>query len=86
MLKNNKSYDIIVKIEKCNTVLTEFKRMCIMFKEVETINPIYTARLDSGVIIFVYEDFAIGTDGERYRPVFIEDENGDWELDGWNIV
>ena len=54
-----------------------------MLKETEIIKPLYIARIENGTIIFVYDGYAEGDDGRRYRPVLGEDEYGECELLGW---
>lgn len=57
-----------------------------MLKETEIIRSLYTARLENGVIIFVYDGYAEGTDGKRYSPVLEADEEGDFEVVGWETA
>lgn len=57
-----------------------------MFRETEVLKSLYTARLENGVIIFVYDGYAQGSDGNIYKPVFEDYEDGDCEVSGWEIA
>ena len=57
-----------------------------MFKETEVIKALYTARLENGVILFVYDGYGEGNDGNIYKPVLDFDEDGDCEVIGWEIA
>lgn len=54
-----------------------------IFKETEIKNPLYTAKLDNGIYLFVFDGYAEGSDGCLYRCVCETDENGDIDLTGW---
>lgn len=54
-----------------------------MFKETEQFNPLYVAKLENGVVLFVYDGYAKGSDGRLYKPVIVEDEDEECEVIGW---
>lgn len=54
-----------------------------ILKQVEIKHPLYTVKLENGVTINVYGDYAIGNDGKRYYHV--GHENCDLlETVGWS--
>lgn len=54
-----------------------------IFKQTEIKRPIYTVKLENGVVINVYGGYAIGNDGKRYYHV--GHEKGDMlETVGWS--
>lgn len=55
----------------------------IVLKQTEIKHPVYAAKLESGVIINVYGDYAIGTDGKRYYHIGREND-GMLETIGWS--
>lgn len=57
-----------------------------MFRETEIIKPLYIVRIESGVILFVYDGYGEGNDGNIYKPVFETDDEGDSEVVGWEIA
>lgn len=52
-------------------------------RQIEIKQPLYIAKLDSGVIINVYDGYALGSDGRTYYHVGKEDENGILQTVGW---
>lgn len=55
-----------------------------MFKEKEILEtPLYMARLENEVVISVYGDYARGDDGNMYKLIYEDDENGDMTMLGW---
>ena len=53
------------------------------YKEKEIKNPLYTARLDNGVIILVFDGYAEGSDGNLYKCVEKEVREDEFEVIGW---
>lgn len=53
-------------------------------KQVELIHPMYIAKLDNGVTIQVYGDYALGDDGKTYYHVGFEDSDGVMQTVGWS--
>ena len=54
-----------------------------MFKEVEISNPLYIAKIENGVVLYVYDGYAEGDDGKIYKPVMQETVDDECELVGW---
>jgi len=57
-----------------------------MFRETEVLKPLYTARLENGVILLVYDGYGEGSDGNIFKPVLEFDKDGDCEVVGWEIA
>lgn len=53
-------------------------------KEKEIYHPMYVAELDNGVVLLVYEDYALGSDGKKYYHIGKEDAYGDLYTVGWS--
>ena len=53
-------------------------------QEVENIKPIAVLKLDNGVIILVFDGYALGSDGKTYYHIGREDEEGDLLTVGWS--
>ncbi len=56
-----------------------------MFRETEILKPLYTARIENGAVLFVYDGYAEGSDGNIYKPVFETFDDGDCEVVGWEV-
>lgn len=55
-----------------------------MLREKEIIKePLYIARLENDTIVFVYGNYAIGSDGKRYRCVEKQVGEDEFEFLGW---
>ena len=54
-----------------------------IYKEKEVKNPLFVAVLDNGVIVFVFDGYAEGSDGKIYKPVVEEIDNDEIEVVGW---
>ena len=54
-----------------------------VYKENSIKNPLYTAILDNGVNIFVYDGYAEGSDGKIYYSVIKETDEGEVIVEGW---
>lgn len=50
----------------------------------EQLEPITAFKLDNGVTIFVFDGYALGTDGKTYHHIGREDEYGDLVTLGWS--
>lgn len=50
----------------------------------ETSAPLYTAKLENGVTLFVYEKYAKGDDGNTYYHIGRKDKDGDLLTLGWS--
>lgn len=51
----------------------------IIYKELEVTEPFCVVKLENGVMVYVYENHAVGSDGKAYRCVeeeVAEDETG----------
>ena len=55
-----------------------------IYKETEILNPMFVAKLDSGVTLIVFEDYALGSDGKIYYHIGREDAEGDLITVGWS--
>ena len=56
-----------------------------IYKETEISHPLYTATLDSGITILVFDGYGEGSDGRVYKPVVEELTGGDCEVVGWCV-
>lgn len=54
-----------------------------IYKEKEVKNPLFVAVLDNGVIVFVFDGYAEGSDGKIYKPVVEEIDNEEIKVVGW---
>ena len=54
-----------------------------IYKETNIKNPFHITTLDNGVILFVYDGYAEGTDGRVYKPVVEDRGEGECEVIGW---
>ncbi len=54
-----------------------------IYKETEIKNPLYVSRLDNGVTLLVFGNYAEGSDGNTYRIVEHEVEEDEFEFLGW---
>lgn len=57
-----------------------------IYKEKEVKNPLFVAVLDNGVIVFVFDGYAAGSDGKIYKPVVEEIDNEEIKVVGWRKV
>ena len=57
-----------------------------IYKEKEVKNPLFVAVLDNGVIVFVFDGYAEGSDGKIYKPVVEEIDNEEIKVVGWRKV
>lgn len=55
-----------------------------IYKETEILNPMFVAKLDSGISLLVFEDYALGSDGKIYYHIGREDDEGDLVTIGWS--
>ena len=55
-----------------------------IYKETEILNPMFVAKLDSGISLLVFEDYALGSDGKIYYHIGREDAEGDLITVGWS--
>lgn len=55
-----------------------------IYKETEILNPMFVAKLDSGVTLLVFEKYALGSDGKIYYHIGREDAEGDLITVGWS--
>lgn len=55
----------------------------IIYKETEVKNPLYIVKLNNGVMLYVYENHAIGSDGKSYRCVEEEVAEDEYRIIGW---
>ena len=53
-------------------------------KQLQLMHPLYIAKLDNGVTIQVYGDYALGDDGKTYYHVGCEDSDGVMQTVGWS--
>ncbi len=53
-------------------------------KQTETLKPIAVFKLDNGVILLVFDGYALGSDGKTYYHIGSEDEDGDLITVGWS--
>ncbi len=53
-------------------------------QEVENIKPIAVLKLDNGVMLLVFDGYALGSDGKIYYHIGREDEEGDLLTVGWS--
>ena len=53
-------------------------------KQMKLMHPLYIAKLDNGVTIQVYGDYALGDDGKTYYHVGSEDADGVMQTLGWS--
>ena len=53
-------------------------------KQMKLMHPLYIAKLDNGVTIQVYGDYALGDDGKTYYQVGSEDADGVMQTLGWS--
>ena len=53
-------------------------------KEIETLKPMFVAKLDNDVILLVFDGYALGSDGKTYYHIGREDEEGDLLTVGWS--
>lgn len=53
-------------------------------KQMKLMHPLYIAKLDNGVTIQVYGDYALGDDGKTYYHVGSEDADGVMQILGWS--
>ena len=54
-----------------------------IYKETEMKHPLYVAKLENGVVLFVYDGYALGDDGYIYRPAVKEINDDELEFLGW---
>lgn len=54
-----------------------------IYKETESHNPLYTAKLENGVTVEVFGDYAKGSDGKTYYHIGRE-EGGVLKTVGWS--
>lgn len=54
-----------------------------IYKETEINHPLYTATLDSGITILVYDGYGEDHDGCVYKPVVEDRGEGECEVIGW---
>ena len=55
----------------------------IIYKEVEVTEPLYVVKLENGVMVYVYENHAVGSDGNAYRCVEEEVAEDEYRIIGW---
>ena len=55
-----------------------------IYKETEILNPMFVAKLDNGVTLLVFENYALGCDGKIYYHIGKEDAEGDLITVGWS--
>ena len=53
-------------------------------KQMKLMHPLYIAKLDNGVTIQVYGDYALGDDGKTYYHVGSEDADGVMQTLCWS--
>ena len=53
-------------------------------KQLQLMHPLYIAKLDNGVTIQIYGDYALGDDGKTYYHVGCEDSDGIMQTVGWS--
>ncbi|MBR2892286.1 MAG: hypothetical protein IKB94_00380 [Clostridia bacterium] len=53
-------------------------------KPIEALKPIAVFKLDNGVILLVFDGYALGSDGKTYYHIGREDEEGDLLTVGWS--
>lgn len=53
-------------------------------KPIEALKPIAVFKLDNGVILLVFDGYALGSDGKTYYHIGREDEEGDQLTVGWS--
>lgn len=58
--------------------------LSVIYKEVEFEKPLYSALLDNGVAILVFDGYAKGSDGKIYHCVLEENDEEDAILVGWS--
>lgn len=54
-----------------------------IYKETEIKHPLYTATIDNGIMLLVFDGYALGSDGKKYLCVMKENEDGDSVFIGW---
>ena len=57
----------------------------IIYKETKIKHPLYVTVLDNGVTLLIFDGYAEGSDGKKYRSVTKEISDGEYELVGWKL-
>lgn len=56
-----------------------------IYKETKIKHPLYVTVLDNGVTLLIFDGYAEGSDGKKYRSVTKEISDGEYELVGWKL-
>lgn len=58
----------------------------VIYKELEVFEPLYVVKLENGVMVYVYENHAVGSDGKAYRCVEEKNSEDEYRIVGWRQV